>query len=50
MTIKNNHTNQSFFWRPEEVNLSRDGDEYQNLSEAEKFVFDENIAYQSLFE
>lgn len=50
MTIKNNHTNQSFFWRPEEVNLSRDGDEYQNLSEAEKFVFDENIAYQSLLD
>lgn len=40
----------SFFWRPEEINLTRDKIEYDNLSIAEKFVFDENLAYQSLLD
>jgi len=37
-----------FHWRPEEVSLIKDKNDYQELTEAEKFVFDSNIKFQTL--
>jgi len=37
-----------FHWRPEEVSLVKDRNDYQELSESEKFVFDSNIRFQTL--
>jgi ribonucleoside-diphosphate reductase beta chain len=35
-----------FFWRPEEVNLSRDSKDFKDLSETEKHIFTSNIKRQ----
>jgi ribonucleoside-diphosphate reductase beta chain len=40
----------SFFWRPEEVDLSKDRIDFKNLTEAEKFMFISNIKYQTLLD
>lgn len=40
----------SFFWRPDEINLSTDRIQYQNMSEVEKFFFTENLRYQILMD
>ncbi|AAQ17701.1 NrdB aerobic NDP reductase small subunit [Aeromonas phage Aeh1] len=40
----------SFFWRPEEVDLSKDAIDYNQLSEAEQHVFTQNLKYQSLLD
>ncbi|ULJ61475.1 ribonucleotide-diphosphate reductase subunit beta [Wielerella bovis] len=40
----------SFFWRPEEVNLSRDRIDYANLPEHEKHIFISNLKYQTLLD
>lgn len=40
----------SFFWRPEEIDLSRDRVDYQKLSEAEKHIFLSNLKYQTLLD
>ena len=40
----------SFFWRPEEVDVSRDRIDYQNLPEHEKHIFISNLKYQTLFD
>jgi len=40
----------SFFWRPEEVDLSRDRVDYHNLTNAEKHIFLSNLKYQTLLD
>lgn len=40
----------SFFWRPEEVDVSQDRLDYQNLPEHEKHIFISNLKYQTLLD
>lgn len=40
----------SFFWRPEEVDISQDRADYQNLPDHEKHIFISNLKYQSLLD
>jgi len=40
----------SFFWRPEEVDLSSDRGEYANLTDHEQHVFISNLKYQTLLD
>ncbi|MGQ7115426.1 ribonucleotide-diphosphate reductase subunit beta, partial [Escherichia sp. TWPC-MK] len=39
-----------FFWRPEEVDVSRDRIDYQALPEHEKHIFISNLKYQTLLD
>jgi len=40
----------SFFWRPEEVDLSKDRGDFSILSEAEQHIFVSNLQYQILLD
>lgn len=40
----------SFFWRPEEIDISRDRIDYQNLPAHEKHIFISNLKYQTLLD
>lgn len=40
----------SFFWRPEEVDVSRDRLDFANLPEHEKHIFLSNLKYQTLLD
>ncbi|WP_392560913.1 class Ia ribonucleoside-diphosphate reductase subunit beta [Orbus sturtevantii] len=40
----------SFFWRPEEVDISQDRIDYANLPEHEKHIFISNLKYQTLLD
>lgn len=40
----------SFFWRPEEVDVSQDRMDYQKLPEHEKHIFISNLKYQTLLD
>lgn len=40
----------SFFWRPEEVDLSRDRADFMKLSEAEQHMLISNLKYQTLLD
>ncbi|WP_425619752.1 class Ia ribonucleoside-diphosphate reductase subunit beta [Buchnera aphidicola] len=40
----------SFFWRPEEIDLSRDRIDFQNLPDHEKHIFISNLKYQTLLD
>lgn len=40
----------SFFWRPEEVDLSSDRSDYMNLPENEQHIFISNLKYQTLLD
>lgn len=40
----------SFFWRPEEVDVSKDRSDFQKLSDAEKHIFVSNLKYQILLD
>ncbi|MBW7984640.1 class Ia ribonucleoside-diphosphate reductase subunit beta [Enterobacillus tribolii] len=40
----------SFFWRPEEVDVSRDRIDFQGLPEHEKHIFLSNLKYQTLLD
>jgi Ribonucleotide reductase, beta subunit len=40
----------SFFWRPEEVDITQDRIDYQNLPENEKHIFISNLKYQTLLD
>ena len=40
----------SFFWRPEEVDVSTDRSQYKNLPENEKHIFISNLKYQTLLD
>lgn len=40
----------SFFWRPEEVDISQDRIDYQRLPDHEKHIFISNLKYQTLLD
>ena len=40
----------SFFWRPDEVNITEDARQYQNLDDHEKHIFNSNLKYQTLLD
>ena len=40
----------SFFWRPQEVSLSKDIADYKDLRPEEQFIFLENLKYQTLLD
>jgi ribonucleoside-diphosphate reductase beta chain len=40
----------SFFWRPEEVDVTVDGIQYRQLSNCEKHIFLSNLKYQTLMD
>ena len=40
----------SFFWRPEEIELSRDGKDFKNLTDHEKHIFTSNLKRQILLD
>lgn len=40
----------SYFWRPEEINISKDKVDFQNLPEHQKWMFTLNIKYQILLD
>ena len=40
----------SFFWIPEEVSVQKDRNDFQKLSEVEKFIFTSNLKYQTLLD
>jgi len=40
----------SFFWRPEEIDLSQDRIDFQNLPTHEKHIFISNLKYQTLLD
>lgn len=40
----------SYFWRPEEVSLVKDINDFNNLTDQEKFIFTENLKYQILLD
>ena len=41
---------QSFFWRPEEVNLSKDVSDFNKLKPHEQHIFTQNLLYQTLLD
>lgn len=40
----------SFFWRPEEIDVSKDRADWQNLTDSEKHIFISNLKYQTLLD
>tara|TARA_R110002012_G_scaffold185143_1_gene351719 strand:+ start:297 stop:1427 length:1131 start_codon:yes stop_codon:yes gene_type:complete len=40
----------SFFWRPEEIDISRDRADFQKMTDAEKHIFTSNLKYQTLLD
>jgi len=40
----------SFFWRPEEVDISRDRIDFNKMSDSEKHIFTSNLKYQTLLD
>ena len=40
----------SFFWRPEEVDVSQDRTDYRNLPDHEQHIFISNLKYQTLLD
>ncbi len=40
----------SFFWRPEEIDVSRDRVDFNKLTDSEKHVFISNLKYQTLLD
>lgn len=39
---------EEYFWRAKEVNLMKDRNDYHDLSDTEKFVFDTNLKWQTM--
>jgi ribonucleoside-diphosphate reductase beta chain len=39
-----------FFWRPEEISLTKDTNDFNTLSKQEEFIFTENLKYQILLD
>lgn len=40
----------SYFWRPEEIHLSKEKGDFNSMSEHEKFIFTKNLGYQILLD
>ena len=47
---QNFQTQLSFFWKPEEVSISKDRSDFKKLSEAQKDIFTKNLKYQILLD
>ena len=47
---KLNQQQLGFFWRPEEVSLQKDRNDYAQLSESQKFIFTSNLKYQTMLD
>ena len=47
---KLNQQQLGFFWRPEEVSLQKDRNDYLQLSEEQKHIFTSNLRYQTLLD
>jgi len=47
---KLNQQQLGFFWRPEEVSLQKDRNDYQTLTEQQKFIFTSNLKYQTMLD
>ena len=47
---KLNQQQLGFFWRPEEVSLQKDRNDYQSLSDEQKHIFTSNLKYQTLLD
>jgi|TARA_B100000768_G_scaffold179987_1_gene198885 ribonucleoside-diphosphate reductase beta chain len=43
-------TQLGFFWRPEEVSLQKDRNDYAQLNDAQKHIFTSNLRYQTLLD
>jgi ribonucleoside-diphosphate reductase beta chain len=39
-----------FFWRPEEINLTKDRSDFKKLSDNEKFIFTSNLKFQTMMD
>ena len=39
-----------YFWRPEEVSLQKDRNDYGQLTEGQKFIFTSNLKYQTMLD
>tara|TARA_R110001592_G_scaffold55511_2_gene169542 strand:+ start:4932 stop:6035 length:1104 start_codon:yes stop_codon:yes gene_type:complete len=39
-----------YFWRPEEVSLQKDRNDFQELPEQQKFIFTSNLKYQTMLD
>ncbi len=40
----------SFFWRPEEIDVSKDRADFQSMTDSEKHIFISNLKYQTLLD
>ena len=47
---KLNQQQLGYFWRPEEVSLQKDRNDYQDLPESQKFIFTSNLKYQTMLD
>ena len=47
---KLNQQQLGFFWRPEEVSLQKDRNDYAQLSKEQKHIFTSNLKYQTLLD
>ena len=47
---KLNQQQLGFFWRPEEVSLQKDRNDYNLLSDEQKHIFTSNLKYQTLLD
>jgi len=41
-------TQEGFFWRANEVDLTKDRSDYKSLSETDRFIFDSNLRWQTM--
>ena len=47
---KLNQQQLGYFWRPEEISLQKDRNDYLNLSEQQKHIFTSNLKYQTMLD
>jgi len=47
---KLNQQQLGYFWRPEEVSLQKDRNDYHELNEQQKFIFTSNLKYQTMLD
>ena len=47
---KLNQQQLGYFWRPEEVSLQKDRNDYLQLNEQQKFIFTSNLKYQTMLD
>jgi len=47
---KLNQQQLGFFWRPEEISLQKDRNDFQQLSDEQKHIFTSNLKYQTLLD